>query len=474
MLARVIVAIVLLVLPTAGFAQAEKRIALLIGNQVYSAEVGPLKNVHNDIALIGAALRSLSFDVTEVKDADYRGIETAISRHIQAVRRGGEGTVSLVYYAGHGAANPDTKINYLIPVDVASADDEELWTLSVNLNRIVETLREQAPRATHYVVFDACRNELNLTRKGKRALADRGFVPIAYTPGVMIAYATAPGRTATDAGVYAKALASEIVKPGIEAVTMFRRVALRVNREIGQDPWMAASTLPEVYLAGGVAPTDAAVSATVSEAADAWSAVKETNSIAVLEAFVARHGDTFYGEVARAHIEELKNPRVAVAPGPDHLFTVKDRGEVRALANKHGFILPPFEFALANRQLPDKYRKFIGVWVDETGNGGKGRRNMMILTSADASGRLQGFQLYGPPDETSFDPKFPASSNVINAVIEGNRFRYSDASGAASFQVQLFENNAMQYSLATKKGQTTTRSFRLVWSLMDAERKAAR
>jgi hypothetical protein len=31
---------------------------------------------------------------------------------------------------------------------------------------------------------------------------------------------------------------------------MFRRVALRVNREIGQDPWMAASTLPEVYFAG--------------------------------------------------------------------------------------------------------------------------------------------------------------------------------------------------------------------------------
>ncbi len=55
-------------------------------------------------------------------------------------------------------------------------------------------------RATHYVVFDACRNELNLTQKDKRALTNRGFVPIAYTPGVMIAYATAPGKTATDQG----------------------------------------------------------------------------------------------------------------------------------------------------------------------------------------------------------------------------------------------------------------------------------
>ncbi len=34
---------------------------------------------------------------------------------------------------------------------------------------------------------------------------------------------------------------------------MFRRVALRVNKEIGQDPWIAASTLPEVYFAGEAA-----------------------------------------------------------------------------------------------------------------------------------------------------------------------------------------------------------------------------
>ena len=239
-------------------AQPQARLALLIGNEAYNAAVGPLKNPHNDIALIGAALEKLGFKTTLLKDADYRAIDVAIKRHIQNVRREGPGTISFVYYSGHGAADPDTKINYLIPVDVANADDEDLWTNSVNLNSVIEGLRGQAPAATHYVVFDACRNELKLTRKGKKALSDKGFVPIAYTPGVMIAYATAPGQTADDRGVgsgpYAKALADEIGKPGIEAMTMFRRVALRVNREIGQDPWMSASTLPEVYLAGEIAP----------------------------------------------------------------------------------------------------------------------------------------------------------------------------------------------------------------------------
>jgi hypothetical protein len=214
-------------------------------------------------------------------------------------RRAGAGTVSLVYYAGHGAANADTKINYLIPVDVANADDEEFWSNSINLNQVIEGLRKLAPEATHYVIFDACRNELNLTSQGKRSLLGRGFLPIDYTPGVMIAYSTAPGKTASDDGVgggtYARTLAEEIVKPGVEAVTMFRRVALRVNVAIGQDPWVAASTLPEVYLAG--LKTEERVS---------WERVASGDDSAAVAAFIARYPNGEFVVAARellSHIE---------------------------------------------------------------------------------------------------------------------------------------------------------------------------
>jgi uncharacterized caspase-like protein len=203
---------------------AEHRIALLIGNQAYNPKVGPLRNPHEDVNLVGAALRTLGFTVSEVKDADYRSMDAAIKRHAAAVRREGPGTISLLYYSGHGAADPDTRTNYLIPVDVAEADDTDLWNVSLNLTNIVEGLRAQAPAATHDVIFDACRNELNLTRKGSKGLTEKGFVPIAYTPGVMVAYATAPGKTAADSGSgggpYAKGLAEELVKPGIEAMTI--------------------------------------------------------------------------------------------------------------------------------------------------------------------------------------------------------------------------------------------------------------
>src|SRR5262245_15095643 len=319
-----IVLLVLMLLPTSAQAQAGKRFALLIGNQGYNAKVGPLKNPHIDIALIGAALKSLGFRVTEVRDGDYRSIDVAIKRHVQSVRREGQGTISFLYYSGHGAADPDTKINYLIPVDVPNADDEDLWNRSLNLNTLVERLRAQAPEATHYVVFDACRNELNLTRKGQKALADKGFVPISYTPGVMVAYATAPGRTASDigerGGTYARALADEIVKPGVDSMLVFTRVARRVNREINQDPFMSASTMPEIYFAGDAAlrppPSLPSPQPDKTEIERAASFIRETEDQARLETFIKQFGDSPYADMARARLQELKRKQVAVATPP--------------------------------------------------------------------------------------------------------------------------------------------------------------
>jgi hypothetical protein len=54
---RAVIALLVLLIPSVT--QAEGRFALLIGNQAYNPKVGPLKNPHDDIALVGAALRSL-------------------------------------------------------------------------------------------------------------------------------------------------------------------------------------------------------------------------------------------------------------------------------------------------------------------------------------------------------------------------------------------------------------------------------
>src|SRR5262249_37912624 len=153
------------------------------------------------------------------------------------------------------------RINFLIPIDVTDAETEDLWYQSIEFTEIVDKLSAQAPDATHYVVFDACRDELKLKQTGKTLGSNKGFVPIANTSGLLIAYSTAPNKTASDVGAvsgpYAKALAEEITKPGQEAVMMFRNVQLKVKQATGQDPWLSFPTLRAIYFAGEQVPATA-------------------------------------------------------------------------------------------------------------------------------------------------------------------------------------------------------------------------
>ena len=224
-------------------------------------------------------------------------------RYIAAGPRAGRNALSFFYYPGHGVANPETQINYLIPVDVIEAEDDKVWFESFQQNAIIDLLSKQAPNATHYVVFDACRNELNMAGTAAKALGtDKGFVPVTDTAGLLIAYATAPRKTASDVGddggPYAKALSEELTKPGIEAVTMFRNVQLRVKQTIGQDPWLSFPSLPAVYFAG-TKPTE-------NVELTFWAAVKDSTSPAVLNTYLQRYPNGEFASIARALIERYE------------------------------------------------------------------------------------------------------------------------------------------------------------------------
>jgi formylglycine-generating enzyme required for sulfatase activity len=297
-------------------AQEPARIALLIGNQSYADKVGPLTNPHNDVGLIKAALERVGFKVTVVKDADTHRMDAALKQHVAEARKAGPGTISFFYYSGHGVANPDTHINYLVPVDISDASDPSLWDNAFEQSDVIEKLSRKAPQATHYVVFDACRNELRLPAAGQKTLVDKGFAPVADNAGLLIAYSTGLKQTASDVGdgggPYARALAAEIVKPGVESVMMFRNVQLQVKQSIGQDPWVSYPSLPEIYLAGrGTA--DTAKAGSDGDAGREWAAVNQ-NSVAMLETFVKRHGSSRYADYARARITELKQQTALVIP----------------------------------------------------------------------------------------------------------------------------------------------------------------
>src|SRR5215471_13090733 len=106
---------------------------------------------------------------------------------------------------------------------------------------------------------------------------------------------------------------------------MFFEVRARVAASTAQEqiPWTQDGLMRRVHFGGEVAkpPQPLPTQARLSDAAEAWGATKDTTNIAVLEAFIARYKDTFFAELARARVDELKKQQMAVAaplpPSPE-------------------------------------------------------------------------------------------------------------------------------------------------------------
>ena len=102
----------------AGSALAQKRVALLVGNQDYKRGVGKLVNPLNDIRIVGDALRKVGFDVLEpVKNGTRIDILDALQRYTDKLKDAGPNAIGFVYYSGHGIASKCA--NYLIPVELS-------------------------------------------------------------------------------------------------------------------------------------------------------------------------------------------------------------------------------------------------------------------------------------------------------------------------------------------------------------------
>jgi uncharacterized caspase-like protein len=71
--------------------------------------------------------------------------------------------------------------------------------------------------------------------------------------------------------------------------------------------------------------------AQTGEAAQAWTVIQNTQSITVLEAFIVRFPGTFYADLARGRIEELKKSQVAVATPPPPKAQDKGASEARSI-----------------------------------------------------------------------------------------------------------------------------------------------
>lgn len=206
---------------------AEERLALLIGNEDYPAEVGRLSLPHDDVATLEGALEDVGFSVVTRLDADEAAMEAEIAAFARRLEAAGDDAVGFFYYSGHGASTTvgGRRRNFLMPARETITSGAALRFSGVRLDYVVDTLADSGARAV-FVVADACRNTLAWSddRGG-----ERGFAAEPARSGVLIAQSTAEDETAPDDGAFAHALATQIRTPGriaeLSFVYAYREVA---------------------------------------------------------------------------------------------------------------------------------------------------------------------------------------------------------------------------------------------------------
>ena len=214
------------VLMTSQPAAAQNRIALILTNQAYTQPGARLTNPHRDGEVLKAALEKVGFKVWLARDTKNEGeLLRAIGEHIERMTRAGPDAVGFLYYSGHGAADRPNGDNYLIPTEAPLTSAAQLPLMAVRLDKITGTLSSVG--AMSFVVFDACRNVP--LQRGIRDSTFKGFAPVREQNNLLVAFATDPGNVAIDENVYAGALAEELVRPGLEAAQVFRRVRQKVR-----------------------------------------------------------------------------------------------------------------------------------------------------------------------------------------------------------------------------------------------------
>jgi hypothetical protein len=242
---------------TSADASADKRVALVIGNGVYT-KAPRLLNPSHDARDVAAALKRIDFDVIQGTDLDRAQMQDAIVRFARAAQAA---DVGLFYYSGH--AIQFKGVNYLMPVDAKLDDEADLYRFT-KIDDVFGYLQEA--KTLKILVLDSCRDNplaemlkrsIGLTRA---ASLPRGLARMEAPIGTIISYATQAGQTAVDGkgrnSPYTTAFLKHIEEPS-EIGDIFRDITAEVYRATGQTqlPELSLSITDKFYLKGPVSAT---------------------------------------------------------------------------------------------------------------------------------------------------------------------------------------------------------------------------
>ncbi len=325
--------VTVLLLLTLGVApgHAEKRVALVVGNERYAnlSANDQLQKAVNDARAVASALQQIGFDVISGENLDRRALLGKLSELTQRIA---PGDMAFFFFSGHGVAIDG--VNYILAADVpniTTGQETLLKNEALGEQSIIAELTGRGVRVA-VVVLDACRSNPFGRSGGKGIGGQKGLAPPPEVRGVFSLYAASNGQAARDRlsdddpstnSVFSRVLVPALTRPGLDLTALafdVREEVARVARTAGyvQEPAYYDGTIGgRVYLAGTPPPP---ISLGGPDAAQAWSVVQNTTSLAVLDEFLRQFGNSpFYGSLARVRRDELvkeqaKQQTAAVAP----------------------------------------------------------------------------------------------------------------------------------------------------------------
>jgi len=316
---------------------AAERVALVIGNNAYKYGT-PLNNCINDARAVTKALKDVGFQVIVAEDASLQQMEAKVLDF----RRAAQGAkAAWFFYSGHGAEVKGA--NYLVPVDAEIKDEFQIKHKTFALDQLMGAM-DEAGTPLKVVVLDCCRD--NPFGKGWSRSGARGLGQVGETPkGTIIAFATAPGKVASDGSgknsPFTTALVSAIAKRGLEIDQVFKETGRAVLAATAneQQPWINSSYFDSFVLARGTSAGSVTLPSAVPASDD-------------------------YGLFAGTTAGERK--LVEVAPGvsipfrwcPPGTFTMGGPAEEQALAKKWGLD--------ASDETQHRVTLTKGFWLAET------------------------------------------------------------------------------------------------------------
>ena len=291
------------------------RHALVIGNSSYQF-TSPLINPAKDARLIAAALENAGFKVRLHTDLSQKSMKRVLRDFSRDLRRLGDDTVSLVYFAGHGTQVAGR--NYLVPIDADIEAEADVGIEALAVDNILGQL-ENLKGALSIIILDACRN--NPYKRGRRSSV-RGLAPVKAAKGSLIAYSTAPGTVALDGeganSPYATALDKYLRTRGLSIEKMFKNVRVEVDRmtQGSQTPWEESSLFGDfVFLSGlpakagkhNTKPVPGSLpDARLAAQTALWNTVKDSDNPSAVQSYLRAFPNGLFTPLAKIRLATLK------------------------------------------------------------------------------------------------------------------------------------------------------------------------